>query len=156
MDLTEGLDDIPNLQPTDITKEHIFNKAEQYLKDNDFTKIKESITISFIKLSDSPEYAHFKDLEIVELGDEISVIYEELGVNSKHRVISTEYNVLTNSYNEIELGDVLEKITNNVVSRGDNISALKNDVNYADKTYVVDFIAENAEIINAQIQNPRK
>ena len=153
LDLTSDLDNIPNLQPTDITKEHIFNKAEQYLKDNDLTKLKESITISFIKLSDSPEYEHFKDLEVVELGDEVTVIYEELGINSKHRVISTEYNVLTNSYNEIELGDVLEKITNNVISRGDNISALKNDVDFAKKTYVVDFVAENADIINAQIQN---
>jgi len=153
LDLTSDLDDIPNLQPTDITKEHIFDKAEQYLKDNDLTKLKESITISFIKLSDSPEYEHFKDLEVVELGDEVSVIYEDLGINSKHRVISTEYNVLTNSYNEIELGDVLEKITNNVISRGDNISALKNDSDFAEKTYVVDFVAENADIINAQIQN---
>ena len=153
LDLTSEIDDIPNLKPEDITKEHIFNKAEQYLKDNDFTKMKESITISFIKLSDSPEYEHFKDLEIVELGDEVSVIYEKLGVNSKHRVISTEYNVLSNSYNEIELGDIVNKITNNVISRGDNLSALKNDTNYVNKTYVVDFVAENADIINAQIQN---
>lgn len=153
LDLTSEIDDIPNLKPEDITKEHIFNKAEQYLKDNDFTKMKESITISFIKLSDSPEYEHFKDLEIVELGDEVSVVYEKLGVNSKHRVISTEYNVLSNSYNEIELGDIVNKITNNVISRGDNLSALKNDTDYVNKTYVVDFVAENADIINAQIQN---
>lgn len=153
LDMTEALDSIGGLEPTEMTQEHLFDKAEQYLKDNDLTKMKESVTISFIKLSDSPEYAHLKQLEIVELGDEINVIYEDLGINSKHRVISTEYNVLTDSYNEIELGDKASKITSNVVSVGDNISSLKNDEEFANKTYVVDFVAENAKIINAEIQN---
>jgi len=152
LDLTESLDD-GNIKPTDVTQKMIFDKAEQYLKDNDFTKITESLTISFIKLSDSPEYAQFKQLEIVELGDEISVIYEELGVNSKRRVISTEYDVLAGSYNEIELGDEIGKITNNIVSVGDNISSLKNDGNFANKQYITELIAENAQIVNAEIQN---
>lgn len=153
LDLTQDLDDIGGLKPTDMTQEYLFNKAEQYLKDNDFTKVKETVTISFIKLSDSPEYEHLKQLEIVELGDEINIIYEELGVNTKQRVISTEYNVLDNSYNEIELGDKVKSITNNVVTVGDNMSNLKNDTNFADKEYITKLIADNAEIINAEIQN---
>ena len=117
----------------------MFDKAEQYLKDNDLTKLKESITISFIKLSDSPEYEHLKALEIVELGDEINVIYEELGINSKHRVIATHYNVLTDSYDEIELGEKTAKITNNIVSSGDNVSSLKNDAEYTEKNLCCKF-----------------
>ncbi|MFU8785837.1 MAG: phage tail spike protein [Candidatus Izemoplasmataceae bacterium] len=153
LDMTSDLDSIEGLSPEKITKETLFNKAEQYLKDNDFTKSNESIIISFTKLSDSPEYAHFKDLEIVELGDEITVVYDELGINSKHRVISTTYNVLSDSYYEIELGKKISKITNSVVTLGDNVSGLKNDADFTNRTYIIDFIAENANIINAQIQN---
>jgi len=153
LDMTSDLDAIGGLQPTDMTQETLFNKAEQYLKDNDFTLIKESITVSFIQLSNSPEYEQFKDLEVVQLGDEITVIYESLGVNTKRRVIYTEYDVLTNSYSEIELGDKTNTITSNIVSTGDNISSLKNDADYANRQYIVELIAENANIINAEIQN---
>lgn len=153
LDLTSEFDEIENFEPNEMNQEWLFDKAEQYMKDKDLTKIKESITISFIKLSDSPEYAHFKELEKVELGDVINVIYEDLGVRSKHRVISTEYNVLTDSYNEIELGDKVGDISNTVVITGDNISSLKNDAEYGDKEYIKRLIVENLDTINATIEN---
>jgi len=153
LDMTSDLDKIENTEPGTMTQEMLFNKAEQYLKDNDYTEIKETITVSFIQMSNSPEYKQFKDLEVVQLGDEITVIYENLGVNTKRRVIYTEYDVLTNSYSEIELGDKAGTITNNVISTGDNISSLKNDADFANRQYIVELIAENANIINAEIQN---
>ena len=125
LDMTSDLDKIENTEPGTMTQEMLFNKAEQYLKDNDYTEIKETITVSFIQMSNSPEYKQFKDLEVVQLGDEITVIYENLGVNTKRRVIYTEYDVLANSYSEIELGDKAGTITNNVISTGDNITSLK-------------------------------
>jgi len=153
LDLTSDIDDIPNIKPTDVTKEMIFNKAEQYLKDNDLTKIKENIVVSFIDISNSEEYKHLKSLEVVELGDDVLVEYEKLGIKTTRRVISTKYNVLSNSYDEIELGEESSKITNNIVTNGDNVSKLTNDSEYTNKTYVVEFVAENAKIINAVIQN---
>lgn len=151
LNLSEHVDE--SINPELITQDLIFDKAEQYLKDNDLSKIKESIKVSFIKLSDSPEYSRFKDLEIVTLGDEINVVYERLGVSSKRRVIMTEYNVLTNRYNEIELGDKVSTISNNIVSLGDPVSSLSNDAEYTNKSYVTKLVAETAEIINASIQN---
>lgn len=153
LDLTSEFDNIENLEPNQVTKEMIFDKAEQYLKDNDLTKVKDSITVSFIKLSDSEEYSNLKDLEVVQLGDEVTVIYEELGVSSKHRIISVEYNVLTGAYNEVEIGDKIGSLSNNVVVSGDKISGLKNDADYTDKNYVINFVAENARIFNADMLN---
>lgn len=153
LDLTSELDDIVNTDPTQLTQKMLFNRAEQYLVENNLKKIKESVTVSFVKLSDSPEYSHLKQLEVVQLGDEVSVIYEKLGVTAKHRVISTEYNVLTNAYNEIELGDKTADISANLVTTGDPVSSLKNDMDYTDKSYVAKLIAETAEITNAYIEN---
>jgi len=153
LDLTSDIDAIGGLNPEDVTRDHVFNKAEKYLEDNDLTKTKETITIAFAMLSDSAEYEHLKGLEIVEIGDEIGVVYENLGVNAKHRIIATEYDVLTDSYISIELGEKQKSISNNVVTSGDNVSTLKNDSEYTDKEYITKLIAENAEIINAEIQN---
>jgi len=153
LDLTSVLDAIGGLTPEQMTQTHLFNKVEKHMEDNDYTSIKESIDISFLKLSGSPEYEHLKELEVVELGDEVTVIYEKLGVDTIHRVISTEYNVLSDEYTEIELGDKKEKITNTIVTTGDNLSSLKNDVDYASKEYITKLVADNAQIINVEIQN---
>lgn len=152
LDLTQELDAIEDMEPEDMTPKMLFDKAEQYLKDHDLNRIKESVAVSFIKLSDDLEYEHLKQLEVVELGDDIHVIHEKLGISSKHRVISTEYNVITNAYNQIELGEKVATLTNNVVSIGDNVTSLKNDAEYTDKDYVVNFVAEQATIYNAIIK----
>lgn len=153
LDMTDDLDNIDNVEPAGLTKSHLFEKAEEYLKNNDFTLVKETITVSFIQLSNSKEYERFKDLEVVQIGDEINIVYEKLGVNTTRRVIRTEYDAISNAYTEIELGDKASSITGSVITTGDNVSSLKNDADYANKKYIVDLIVENAKIVNAEIQN---
>ena len=103
----------------------------------------------------------YKDLEKVELGDTVKVVYQQLNVDVDLRVISTEYDVLSGRYTKIELGEKADKLSGNSVQTGDDVSSLTNDVGYTDvstvnkliaKTVTADFIqAKNAKLTTAQI-----
>ena len=87
------------------TKAKLKQLAEQYVKDNEIGIPKVSIKVSFLDLSQSPDYAEFKHLEELSLCDDVKIIYPKLGVNTTSEVIRTVWNVLTDSYDEIEIGE---------------------------------------------------
>ena len=60
--------------------------------------------VDFVALWQTPEYASIAPLERVRLCDTVHVIYDALGVNATAKVIRTKYDVLTERYLEIELG----------------------------------------------------
>lgn len=159
LDLSDKFDETPSSNAKFFKK--IYDETISYIKENKIGQIKDNITVSFVKLSTSPEYSKWKELEHIELGDTVHVIYEDLGINVTKKVSKTQFNVLTETYEEIELGDGSSSFTSNAVVTGDNVSSLTNDKNYANKTTVTNLIAENinadfikavnAEITEAQI-----
>lgn len=145
LDLTGEFDEKPLIE--DIRK-----KAEEYITKNDLVNDKNSITVSFVKVRGTEEYYNlFENLEKVELGDSVSIVNERLDVSRKMRVIKTVYNVLRDSYDEIELGNERETIVTNAVTTGDGVSVLMNDSGYTNRTSVNEIIAKtiNAEFITA-------
>lgn len=150
--------------PKDTAKfqKDIYDETIKYITDNKLGILKNSIKVSFVKLSSSPEYSKWKELETVVLGDTVHVIYEDLGVNEEKKVIKTEYNSLTETYDSIEIGDKGNTFVNNAIVAGDSVSALTNDRNFADITTVTSLVAERikaeyiqavtAEITEAQIE----
>ena len=155
LDLTSEFDETPD-------KEKLEKKAKEYIEENKIGQYKFDTKVSFIDLSSTTEGTVYDKLETIELGDTVKVVYEGLGINIELRVISTTYNVLTNKYDDIELGEKSEKISSSSVQTGDNISSLTNDANYADtttvnkliaKTITADLIqAKNAKLSKAQIE----
>lgn len=145
--LTVDLTDKFNDQPSDIARfqKQLYDESISYVKANKIGQIKDSIKVSFIKLSSSPEYSKWRNLEKVSLGDTVTIIYEDLGINAQKKVIKTEYNVLTGSYDNIELGEKLNKFTDNAIVTGDNVSALTNNRNFADKLTASNIAAKAVE-----------
>lgn len=90
---------------TQPTEAQLRAKAQSYVQNNTGWKLKNSIDISFVNLGQTEEYKQFAALERVKLCDYVTVIYEKLGVNVKTKVIKTVYNVLTERYDTISLGD---------------------------------------------------
>lgn len=89
-------------QPTEA---QLRARAENYVASSSAWKLKNSIDVSFINLGQTEEYKDFVALERVKLCDYVTVIYDKLGVNVKTKVIKTVYNVLTERYDTISLGD---------------------------------------------------
>lgn len=144
------------------TKEQLEAKAKEYIEKNKIGQYKYSTSVTFVDLSSTTEGVQYTNLERIELGDTVKVIYEALGVDVDLRVIRTQYNALLDRYEKIELGEEPEKISGETVQNGDNVSSLTNDVGYADittvnkliaKTVTADYIkALNAQFSKAQIE----
>lgn len=142
-------------------EEKLKSKANEYIEKNKIGKLKFDTDVSFVDLSSTPNGAKYKDLEKVELGDTVKVIYEDLGINLELRVISTEFDVMSNTYSKVELGEKPDKLSANSIQNGDDVSSLTNDVGYTDvstvnkliaKTVTADYIqAKNAKLSTAQI-----
>ena len=136
-------------------------KANEYIEKNKIGKYKFDTDVSFIDLSSTANGDTYKDLEKVELGDTVKIVYQQLNVDIDLRVISTEYDVLSGRYTKVELGEKADKLSGNSVQTGDDVSSLTNDAGYTDvstvnkliaKTVTADFIqAKNAKLSTAQI-----
>ena len=143
------------------TKEQLEAKAKEYIEKHKIGQYKYNTTVSFVDLSTTTEGIQYENIEKIELGDTVKVIYDDLGVNIDLRVIKTQYNVLLDRYEKIELGEKPEKISGESIQNGDNVSSLTNDVGYANittvnkliaKTVTADYIkALNAQFSKAQI-----
>lgn len=75
-----------------------------------------SIKISFVDLRHTTEYANVSSLEGVNLGDTITVKFDKLGVSTTAKVAKTTWNVLEESYDSVELGEVKSGLADSVNS----------------------------------------
>jgi phage minor structural protein len=73
-----------------------------------------SYAIEFASLERTEEYKNFASLESVNMGDVVSVIHEEDGLDISARMVSYKYDPLMKSYISIELGTVSPKFTSAV------------------------------------------
>lgn len=65
----------------------------------------ENITVDFVQLWQTEEYAEYAPLQRVGLCDTVSVYYPQVGIEAvKQRVVKVAYNVLLDRYDSIELG----------------------------------------------------
>lgn len=144
LDLTSEFDEAP-------TKERLKSKAQEYIIKNKIGTIKHTTTLSFVDLSKTSDHSENENLDHVEIGDTVKVIYEDIGVSTSLRVISTEYDAILGRYNSVELGEKEDKMSSSTVQNGDGVSALTNDVGYASVTTVNKLIADtvNANYIQA-------
>ena len=74
------------------------------------------MTVSFVQLSQSSEYAKYALLEDVHLCDTVGVEFPELNVNATAKCIKTIYDAISNKYVSIELGES----RTNLVSKAGN------------------------------------
>ena len=79
--------------------------AETYLNSNAPWTPEVSITVDFVSLRGSTEYAAIAALETVKLCDTVTVIYPEIGVSAKAEVIKTVWDTLNERYDSVEIGD---------------------------------------------------
>lgn len=77
--------------------------------------------ISFVALWQTEEYKDIAPLERVGLCDTVKIVFEPLGVETTAKVIRTEYDVLLERYNEIEIGDKVTSLSEKIVAQSKEI-----------------------------------
>lgn len=124
LDLTDKFETIP-------TAQELKAAAIRYVKDNKVGIPKVSIKFGFAALRQVGEGMSTSPLEQVRLCDTVTVIYPELHVQASAKVIKTVYNVLTDRYDSIEIGDAKEDVASTIVSQGQSIQQSEEKVTEA-------------------------
>lgn len=111
LDLSSEFDEMP-------TQDQLRAKTQEYIKENKLAEPKVSLKVSFIK---NPEV--IEALQDVRLGDTVGVKFIKIGVDTTSRCISYDFNVLTEQYNSIELGEPTKTIVDTMTSTSSRIDA---------------------------------
>ncbi|PQF23196.1 phage tail spike protein [Enterococcus faecium] len=128
--------------------------AKDWLKTNiDKQKPQVSGWIELVPLRHQRGYEKFVDLEKVSMGDGVDVYHPQLKVNMSARIVEYTFNVLTNSYDKLVVGNVktnfLENTENNVSNLiNDAIDQLKNGGEISD--LINDIVDHQTDMITGQ------
>ena len=114
VDLTSEFQDPPSVSA-------LRSRARQYMEDNFVGVPAISLTISFVNLYQTEEYKNIASLETVNLCDTITIIFDELGVSATAKIVKTEYNVLTDRYNSVEIGTPRSNLANTISNQSKEI-----------------------------------
>ena len=100
-------------------------------------QIKTSYQIDLVELKNSNQYKELglADLEVIGLGDTITIIDEIIGINIQNRVKSIEYNPIFAINTKLEIANTIDLIT-------DKISQIETDITQVSKD--VDELGETA------------
>ena len=137
LDLSGEFDEAP-------TVEQLRNKATSYLNTTSMTVPAENIEVDFVHLWQTEEYKDIANLQRVRLCDKVSVFYPALGLTAiKQQVIRTEYNVLAERYDRMELGQARTQFSE--VLRGEIERSITNKL--PSKNFLRDALEHATELI---------
>ena len=97
LDLSDKFENAP-------TKAQLATEAAAYLGKANPTLPVQTITVDFVRLSDSPEYEQYKGLYECQLCDTIKVVFPKYNMSGRFKIVKTTYDVLMERYTELELG----------------------------------------------------
>lgn len=133
---------------SEITQSGLDSAVTAYAAANDINSPTVSMTVSFVDLSQSPEYASFSALESVSLCDTVQIHHKDLNINIKAKVIKTVYDVLRERYTSIDLGspranfaDVIKQTVNETKDLRGQIVLAKSDLTAAYEKAIADATA---------------
>lgn len=109
---------------TKPTESQLRSKAQAYVSSSDIGVPKVSIKLSFINLADTEEFKEIAPLQSVNLCDEINVQFEKLGINTTAEIVKTEYDVLREKYNSIEIGSLRSSLAKVISGNMENIDEI--------------------------------
>ena len=117
LDLSTEFDEAP-------TQTALREAAEAYIQNNNIGIPAVSLKVSFAQLAQTKEYEHLELLERVTLGDTVNVEFAALGVSATAKCVKTVYNVLTDQYESIDLGDARANIADTIARQQETINAV--------------------------------
>ena len=113
LDLSDQFEEQP-------TVEQLRQKAIDYLDNNQPWIPSHNISIDFVQLWQTPEYENVAVLQRVSLCDTVSIYFPDLGLTqSEAKVIRVEFNVLTERYDRMEVGEPKTTLAESVANAVD-------------------------------------
>lgn len=121
------------------------NKATIYVNKSGFGLPKISIQVSFINLADTEEYRNILPLQDCSLCDTIKVQFERLGIDSTAKIVKTDYDVLREKYNSVEVGSVKSSLATTI---NDMNSSMASTIEATSERVYADANTEASDLID--------
>lgn len=99
MDLSEKFEDKPTAAQLEALALSMMQSEQTYLPT-------QTISVSFVRLQDSPEYVQFSNLLQCKLCDSVKVIFPDYNTSGNFKIVKVEWDALQERYNEMELGSL--------------------------------------------------
>ena len=103
LDLSSTFEGMPSEQ-------QLREAAQRYVTNNAIGNIPANIEFSFINLASLDEYKNVAALQRLKLCDTVTVIYDKLGVSNTAKIIQTVFDVLTEKYVSMTIGEVASNL----------------------------------------------
>lgn len=123
-ELEATYDDNRNMIPPTVAQ--LRSACQEYIYKAGIGVPKVSIDVSMENLARSHEYEHLKPLQQVKLYDIVTVIFPLLHIQVKAKVIKTVFDVQTQSYISISIGERQSSLSDRFVTPGD-VSSIFDD-----------------------------
>lgn len=121
VDFTQDFEEQP-------TPEQLKEAAENYITQNQIGEPTVSITVEFLQLSKLSGFEKIALLEKCDLCDEVTVQYEEAGIDIKAKVVSIQTDVLLERYDQMEIGSIRANIAQTIAGQQQQITQNKEDM----------------------------
>lgn len=113
LDLSDKFENAP-------TVAQLEEAGRSYMERNKTNVPAQSISVDFVRLSELGEYESLKDLLSCKLCDSITVIFPMYGVQASFKIVRTEWDVLADRYNGMELGSLRTTLAEALGVSGDS------------------------------------
>lgn len=102
---------------TQPTSAQLTAAAASYVSRNEVGVPSVSLSVSFVQLGQSAEYADIEPLEQVNLCDTVKVEFPALGVSATAKCVKTVYNVLTGRLDSVDIGEARGNIASTIAEQ---------------------------------------
>lgn len=133
----------------ELTSAALNEKVTAWLASNDINALTISMSVSFVDLSQSPEYSSYKLLESVNLCDTVTVRHKDLDLNITAKVIKTTYNVLNEKYSKVELGSARANFSSTIEQLQKETQSVKHEVHKTESKITQEYLAAIQDATNA-------
>lgn len=106
------------------TRDQVDSMAQSLLNRDNHALPVQNIHVEFIRLQDMPEYAGFGNLMRCQLCDTINVVFPDYNSSGQFKIVKTEWDVLSDRYESMELGDLSMSLSEALgISGGSSVSS---------------------------------
>lgn len=127
------LDVTNQVEAPEATVAEIQSQVNSYISSNkDKFSPRVNMKIDFISLKNKKGYEQFASLYDLRLGDDVQVIFPDLGINTTTRIISYEYDILTEQFVKLELGQPKSSFLKQLNDKTSNLYHKVYGINQAD------------------------
>ena len=95
------------------TKATLNSYATSYVKRNALSPTV-SVKVEFVPLWQTEEYKEYADFEKLNLCDQVTIVYPPLNLELKAQVVKTEYNVLLDRYDSLEISTIKQSLADTI------------------------------------------